>query len=85
MFPPQVTLFRGFCEINRSPVAPFQVCVPVFSHTTFAVNCCPGESVVGTDWEMNTESKAVPAAATTIDRAFCALADAESATRTVKL
>ena len=84
VLPPQVTLFGGFCEINLSPVPPFHVCVPVVSQFSVAVNGCPGVTVAGTVCEINCESKAVPAAPTTIEKALCAVAEAESVTRTVK-
>src|SRR6185503_1242788 len=85
VLPPHVTLFNGFCESSLSPVAPCHVWVPVLSHDTVALNVCPGVSVEGTVCDKNNESYCVPAAVTAMERAFCAVPEAESATCTVKL
>src|SRR5690349_14642605 len=87
VLPPQVVLFGGFCEINRSPPSePSQTAVPVFVQTTVARKVWPGDSVVGTLCETNCELNVPPPGELTVmDSALFAIPWAESRTCTVKL
>jgi len=63
-----------------NPLEPFHVAVPLFNQLKVALNCCPGDTVDGTDCDTNWELYPVPGLLTTMDKAFCALPEAESST-----